>query len=213
MSGASRIGRLFLWVLPLAAPLPGHAQPASHPAPLVIFVGGAGDSYMALVRTAADSYQDEHPDQRVEYFDVDEGPRLLSTIRGHRREHHASPIVLIAHSWGGDTSYGVAREITEAGSIDLWITLDAVSRFASAPAERPASVARWINVFANYRSRRRAADCSWFGDFLGTAGGRWLRRAEAINVLAGTCHADLDGMMNAEEVRTALRTLERGAAQ
>jgi pimeloyl-ACP methyl ester carboxylesterase len=209
MIGVSRVGRLFLWMLPLAVPLPGHAQSVSHPAPLVIFVGGAGDSFMALVRTAADAYQEEHPDHQVEYFDVDEGPRLLSRLRDHRRQPDASPIVLIGHSWGGDTSYEVARQITEAGSIDLWITLDAVSRFTSAPADKPASVVSWINVFANYRARPRAADCTWLGDFLGTAGGRWLRRPGAVNVRAGTCHVDLEGMMNAEEVQAALRALER----
>lgn len=209
MSGAARARRLLLRLLPLAIPLPGHAQPVAHPPPLVIFVGGAGDSFMALVRSTADSYQEEHPGHQVEYFDADEGPRILSAIRDHRRQHDAAPVVLIGHSWGGDTSYEVAREITETGSIDLWITLDAVSTFTTAPAERPVSVVRWINVFANYRARSRARNCSWLGDFLGTAGGRWGRRPGATNVRAGTCHVDLQGMMNAEEVRTALQTLQR----
>lgn len=141
--------------------------------PLVIFLGGFRDSATGRFYNTARAYRDEAwpgapypppPDplwpgeggapngagagvyQDIYYrtHDTRNQVRLLMALY----QAAGQPVVLVGHSWGGASAYKAA--LRSAAPVALLVTLDPVSVFPLGERRKPASVARWINVWLDF---------------------------------------------------------------
>jgi pimeloyl-ACP methyl ester carboxylesterase len=198
-------------------------------APLVIFIGGAGDETVSRnVIGLFNDYKRDHPTHIVEYRDWLDDTEVARMIRDFRSQRPGARVAVIGHSWGGSTSYNAAAQVEEAHAIDLMITLDAVTNPETPPETRgayperprpgrgsldypgpkPSSVTHWINVYANFDAEDRPPWCVWKDDALASLA-RWTEVNGADqNVPAGRCHVDIERMMEDSAVVTALAILD-----
>jgi hypothetical protein len=101
-------------------------SPAEAPArpTLVAFVGGAGDAKSGLVRDFQTTFGGQVPNGRSIYVPHDGRLEILRQIGD---VPYGTRIVLIGHSWGGDTAARVAAELGQRGRpVDLLLTVDPV---------------------------------------------------------------------------------------
>jgi|GEM_PF-4105468 len=116
---------------------------APEPRPVVVFIGGFGDALNRNVVRVFCAYDAAWEHTRKLYFgyDADRGG-MMRAIRDSAR---GGPVVLVGHSYGGDTAYELADSL--GARVRLLVTLDPVSpRREGQSVPRPAAVGRWINV-------------------------------------------------------------------
>lgn len=123
---------------------------------LLVMVGGAYDTgipgltkgHRALKKIAESIERLEKYDPvTVLYMSWDQGKEMQVAINEHRNKYPYSKVVLIGHSWGGDT---VLRSGSVQDSpIDLAVTLDAVTTLPRLGQLERGSISRWINVYGH----------------------------------------------------------------
>ena len=175
---------------------------------LIIFFGGAGDSSVSeTVKTLASALQKRYRSSGlgsekvfIKYFPWDEEAASTNAVREHLKGFPNSSIILVGHSYGGDTAFKVADKLEKDIRIRLLVTLDPVGHYYGinsnidcrpdypsgsgrkseeerqcelqrSQRKKPASTDKWINVWA-----KRA---STLGDLVSSAGGRWNGQANA----------------------------------
>lgn len=122
--------------------------------PLLVFYGGAADERSGIMKGFVQELKDSGAYENLLYFHHDEQNPSQAAIQGHLKLYPRSPLILIGHSWGGNTAYGVAKDWDS--EIDLLVTLDAVGGRAypkwnfeefKEDLKKPDNVAKWINVW------------------------------------------------------------------
>ena len=166
----------FIAMSAFSAPATGQTKDA-----LVVCVGGAGDqtingNVIRLRSWLRDGYS-KHGVQ-FKYYTHDKPREIARAINDHGIKHPTKPIVVIAHSWGGNTVINDAVNYVSV-PISLIMTLDPVSKRAhgdgNGTSRKPPKTNRWVNV---YSTRKKTS-----GDFTAIAGGRWHSETEAdLNV-------------------------------
>ena len=185
--------------------------------PLLVMYGGFGDGKSEIMKNIAKSFRS---DIDIEYYHHDEANPSRSYIKRHLERYPSSPVVLVGHSWGGDTAYGVAADW--GFKIRLLATLDAVGgrAYPGSPnftefrkdLNKPNNVRKWINVWGKYYLG--FTKCFIFGGFIwdstdciADAGGPWGKQKKATkNIRFKGDHADADGMLRkiSSDVESAL---------
>jgi pimeloyl-ACP methyl ester carboxylesterase len=142
-----------------AAPRRGGAEPVGAPGPdmtlgrpMVVFIGGAGDSWFAgPVSWGVEGFARSSPGADVHYFTHDRA----QAVRDHIDSLPAGTRVsLVGHSYGGDTAAEIAAAMGREGrQIDNLVTVDPVRREPAAPdtnlfAAIRAGAANWTNINA-----------------------------------------------------------------
>jgi pimeloyl-ACP methyl ester carboxylesterase len=175
---------------------------------LIIFFGGAGDSTVSeTVKTLASAIQKRYRSSGlgsekvlIKYFPWDEEAASTNAVMEHLKGFPNSSIILVGHSYGGDTAFTVADKLEKDIRIKLLVTLDPVGHYYGnnnnldcrpdypsssgrkskeerqcelqrSQRKKPASTDKWINVWAK--------GASTFSDLVSTAGGRWNGQANA----------------------------------
>ena len=113
--------------------------------PLVIFVGGFCDSIVKAMQRFYHSY--EQPGQVKAYSSHLMGGAIAEQI-ALWKDKTGQPVVLIGHSYGGDTVVRVAEQLARRRSdqpIDLLVTVDPVSRRGGVPRQPVTAAGRWFN--------------------------------------------------------------------
>lgn len=93
------------------------------------------------------THDDYDSDDIVEHVDGNESTR---------------PVVLIGHSYGGDTAYVVAKELPGSYELTL-ITLDPVARKGVSNKLSKGSVSRWVNLYRSAKESRADNAIAWIG--------------------------------------------------
>jgi thioesterase domain-containing protein len=65
----------------------------------------------------------------VMYFTWDQENESMNAVKEHLRNYPSSPVVMIGHSYGGDTAFKVADKLGKDVSIKLLVTLDPVGNY------------------------------------------------------------------------------------
>jgi pimeloyl-ACP methyl ester carboxylesterase len=175
---------------------------------LIILFGGAGDSSVSeTVKTLASALQKRYRSSGlgsekilIKYFPWDEEAASTNAVREHLKGFPNSSIILVGHSYGGDTAFKVADKLEKDIRIKLLVTLDPVGHYYGinnnldcrpdypsssgrksederqcelqrSQRKKPASTDKWINVWAK--------GASTFGDLVSSAGERWNSQANA----------------------------------
>lgn len=126
--------------------------------PLVMFVGGAKDpEFGPVLEGVFFPYNRDHEDiQDIGYGAWQTG----ASIKGLALHWMAQgqKVVLVGHSYGGDTVMDISRELSDAGkAIELVVTLDPVSRIGPrANQPKPTGVKKWLNVYVDYENAGRS---------------------------------------------------------
>jgi hypothetical protein len=139
-----------------APPAAGQAVPAERPpaavaAPresFIAFVGGAGDGMTGNVRDVQKNNQSPAPGVTTKYYSHEDVEQILNDIRA---QPPGTRIVLVGHSWGGDTAARVAAQLgAEGRPVDLLVTVDPVGNGNSEDffTRVRAGSREWINVQA-----------------------------------------------------------------
>ena len=139
-----------------APPAAGQAVPSERPpaavaaprASYTAFVGGAADGEFGNVRDFKVNGVRVGSGGAIKYYSHDEAEKLLNDIRA---QPPGTRIVLVGHSWGGDTAARVAAQLgAEGRPVDLLATIDPVGNGASDGfLNRVRAGSReWINVQA-----------------------------------------------------------------
>ena len=178
-----------------APPAAGQAVPAERPpaavaAPresFIAFVGGAGDGMTGNVRDVQKNNHSPAPGVTTKYYSHEDVEQILNDIRA---QPPGTRIVLVGHSWGGDTAARVAAQLgAEGRPVDLLVTVDPVGNGASDGfLNRVRAGSReWINV--------QATGGNWYdGDNLiarlGNRYGSAPQRFADQHIAAGFGHAD-----------------------
>ncbi len=138
--------------------------------PLVMFVGGAGDPETgALLNGVFRRYDGSHEDiQDIGYGAWQTGPQVKALALHWMTQ--GQKVVLVGHSYGGDTVMDISRELSGVGKeIELVVTLDPVSRGGPrADQPKPSGVKKWLNVYVDYERAGRGRD-----NLIALAGGVW----------------------------------------
>ena len=123
---------------------------------LLVLVGGAYDTgisgitngHRALVRIAESVERIKRYDSvTVLYMSWDQGDEMQVAINKHKKEYPSSKTVLVGHSWGGDTV--IRSGSVQENSIDLAVTLDAVTTLPRLGHLERGSISRWVNVYGH----------------------------------------------------------------
>ncbi len=170
---------------------------------LVVFVGGALDARSAIVSRFRDEFGGQIPNGRSIYVPHDGRLEILRQIGD---VPYGTRIVLIGHSWGGDTAARVAAELGQRGRpVDLLVTVDPVGSAGKATdnpmrADFLRSVSdgarEWINVEAVgggsfERSNMLAAVGGPYGD--------GPREFATRHVQANIRHGEFGGLLRAAD--------------
>lgn len=142
------------------------------PRPVVVFVGGALDTWNRNLLRVFCAYDAEWERTRKLYFMHTED---AEDVRRRVLERAAgAPVVLIGHSYGANFAYELANAMRDDGGVELLLTLDPVSGPAAprVPLE-PGAARRWIHVWAG--SGVGLSSCG----LAGAVGGGWGSRPEA----------------------------------
>jgi len=151
-----------------ATPLPRPGITAASPT-LVIFVGGGGDSKYRNVydfQSSSDVMRDLGHRQSA-YFGHDEVSAIMTRIANEPQE---TRIVLVGHSWGGDTAAQIAATLGQRGRpVDTLITVDPIGRgLSDGFFQRIRAGSReWVNI------RAHGSATSDFSDFVAAVGGTY----------------------------------------
>ncbi len=187
--------------------IPSHALKElvpPHQALLVIFGGFFDKSWTENVKSWAKELS--YPNTVVRYFAHDAENRAVRVILEHLRENMSGPVIIVGHSWGGDTAMDAANALNKVGpgvKIELAVTLDAVSwgdmqqNFGGLKTK---NIQKWINVWNKGTG---------VTDLVATLGGHWGDETGAENVKLerdqNFTHADSERMFQVATVQTALK--------
>ena len=188
----------------------------------IIYVGGANERNSGQLKDFANTVGAEVEDT----FDWSQQGAIEDQIRRILEENKCEPIVLIGHSWGGDTAAQVARNMSSTICNLTLITLDPVSGVKPWNLEHIQNPKRnniWINVHPSAVVMDHVNSILGVGawgigglisagigvgmNMLGTSGsgnnaiaiggGRWNEERGAQNVnMGGLNHHDVGGMLN-----------------
>ena len=175
--------------------------------PLLVMYGGAWDEDTETMKSLA---RDLGKSLEVAYYSHSESNLSRDNIKSYLRDRPSSPIVLLGHSWGGDTAYGVASDW--GIKIQLLGTLDAVGGRAYPGANftefkehlrKPSNVEKWRNVWIKPPG---AIICilglgyfwNW-NNCVADTGAPWGYQKYASNVRFRGDHTDVYGML--EKIR------------
>jgi pimeloyl-ACP methyl ester carboxylesterase len=178
------------------APSPRPGITAASPT-LVIFVGGGGDAKSGIVSGFEDSLavRTELGHRGTAYFANDEQAAIIARINAEPQE---TRIVLVGHSWGGDTAAQAAAALGQQGRpVDTLVTVDPVGRGLSDDYLRRvrAGSREWVNIHARAAVRDRS-------DAIADAGGRygdWPRAHATRHIEAPLNHGDFDGLLRSND--------------
>ena len=141
---------------------------------VIIYVGGAGEgSIHHAGKKAMDKF---YGSDKYHMFYWTQESEIEDFIN---KQSENDKIILIGHSYGGDTAENVAHDITDR-TIDKLITLDPVS-FWDFSGSKPESVNNWYNVIAE-------DDKYTWNDFIADVGGQWGEESGAVNYVCPTDH-------------------------
>ena len=172
--------------------------------PIVVFFGGAFDSAYKPMEGLAERFRSilEPKGWKVYYYSWDHESEAYHNIDRYWWSYSEgrTPIILIGHSWGGETAYKVARRLPEDYR-PLLVTLDPVSRFGGGLwLERPTKDV-WFHVWGSStvkNSFSRSELLAKAGDVIGHRWGDqpkadvsvWLNQEEPAFT-----HGDVDIML------------------
>lgn len=167
-----------------------------------IFIGGANDSNdgnMAICKNSA-SGSDNKNKYSYYHWDTD-ASSLAGTIQDYQKQCPKTKIVLVGHSYGGDTAMDVAEALDGTGQKVTLVTLDPVSEFDrhNLSAGKPDSIDYWINAYVGKGAGDFMATVPVAGQLLGglttlisgagvantvaTLGGKWGHESGAdVNI-------------------------------
>lgn len=125
---------------------------------------------------------------------------LIETCKKNGRE-----VILIGHSWGGDTAANVVVPKLTC-RIDLLVTLDPVSR-QGMPLER-GRVERWVNVYVDYEAYDKS-DNSIMDNEIAQIGNPWgsVPIADVDKVIQNIAHGYTSTMLNSSYVMTEINSV------
>lgn len=161
----------------------GRAAPEPVPAPraapqrpaLIVFVGGLYDSRSQQVGRVFNRTEGQQPSgMQVRYASHDQEGDILAAIRAAPT---GTRIVLVGHSWGGDTVATIASRLGEQGRpVDMLVTIDPVGHGLSEDFMRRvrAGAQEWINVNA------AGGSASETSNLIAEAGRKYGRLPEAF---------------------------------
>ena len=104
----------------------GQGPAATQCGPFVAFIGGLSDLKTKLLLSQVNRWRTYNPKHFVKYYSWDEKEKIITEIMRYGADCHHSEIVLIGHSYGGDTAYSVALRLAEYKP--HLVTLDAVGK-------------------------------------------------------------------------------------
>jgi len=178
------------------APSPRPGITAASPT-LVIFVGGGGDAKSGIVAGFEDSVavRTELGHRRTAYFVNDQQAPIMARIAAEPQE---TRIVLVGHSWGGDTAARAAAALGQQGRpVDTLVTVDPVGRGLSDDYFRrvPAGSREWVKF--------RAYGAAWDRtDVIAVAGGAYAdgpRGYATRHVEAPLNHGNFNGLLRSND--------------
>jgi len=178
------------------APSPRLGITAASPT-LVFFVGGGGDAKSGIVAGFEDSLavRTELGHRRTSYFANDQRAAFLARIAAEPQE---TRIVLVGHSWGGDTAARAAAALGQQGRpVDTLVTVDPVGRGLSDDYFRRvrAGSREWVNI--------RAYGAAWDRtDVIAVAGGAYAdgpRGYATRHVEAPLNHGNFNGLLRSND--------------
>ncbi len=179
-----------------APPSPRPGITAASPT-LVIFVGGGGDSKSGIVAGFEDSLavRAELGHRRTAYFTNDQQDAIMTRIAAEPQE---TRIVLVGHSWGGDTAAQVAAALGLQGRpVDTLVTVDPVGRGLSDDYfQRVRAGSReWVNI--------RAFGAAWDRtDIVAAVGGAYAdgpRGHATRHIEAPLNHGNFNGLLRSND--------------
>lgn len=213
---------------------------SSQSKPLLILYGGAGDNSISntvlkLKNRLEGQYREIGNGGKgvdVMYFTWDQENESMNAVKEHLRNYPSSPVVMIGHSYGGDTAFKVADKLGKDVSIKLLVTLDPVGNYYGVnnkhdcrdeyptgsgrisqqekqcelqrrQRRKPDNTEKWINVWAK--------GASTLGDAISSLGDRWDRQANADqDVPTEFPHGEASSMYRKAEA-TVLAAISQGS--
>jgi len=159
-----------------------------------LYIGGAGDTRTRLVAAYADERQRKFAHQA--HHDAHYFPHYAS-----RRIHHIArrdaeigrKLVLIGHSWGGDTALRVLKAMRPI-SVDLLVCVDPVPKSRLNPPPMPRNADMIIHVDARPSYPNRSDQVKGMGQWFGGTLHRRLSAAHAL-IIADLNHFAFAKMM------------------
>jgi len=119
--------------------------------PLVMFVGGAWDKkYKPMYKVFVEYDRANKHSQDIGYVTWDRGKQLKAIALHWLMQ--GQKVVLVGHSYGGNTAYEVSKELSDMGKeVELLVTLDPVHNrgYRECP-QKPDKVKTWLNIHVNY---------------------------------------------------------------
>ncbi|NET55428.1 MAG: hypothetical protein F6K47_04325 [Symploca sp. SIO2E6] len=200
--------------------------------PLLVFYGGARDSATQNVigwvkklnncitgsctsnikdYLQLDSYR-SIKDLTIQYFPFTDNrlpfggnAEAISFVNEHKEKYPDSPIVLVGHSYGGDSAYEAIDDINT--KVDLLVTLDPVSRIRAFERMKPEKLSRWINIWTSKSN-------TFPDDFVAELGGDWDKQDKADQNIEIKCLSHAESLTMYQEVENqVLNTLiDRGVS-
>ena len=139
----------------------------------IIFVGGFMDTLLCHMLVLAKEYSEQNPAQDIWYCTYDSKKQLARIIKAYNEQN--KKIILVGHSWGGDTAAHLLSE--NAGiQVNLLITLDPVSK--KGPPPKTPNMGKWLNEYVDHNVSGMTAS-----NMVALIGGRWKDSANAdVNI-------------------------------
>jgi pimeloyl-ACP methyl ester carboxylesterase len=132
---------------PPAPPAPPVTVPAIPPT-FVAYIGGGGDGQTGIVAGERNRSGDDLGQRDSRYYSHQDADRVIADLL---QQPAGTRLVVIGHSWGGDTALQVANRLAQQGRrVDTLVTIDPVGRGVTDGflARARASTGEWINVRA-----------------------------------------------------------------
>ena len=130
-----------------------------------IYIGGAGDTRTRLVASFAEmrAHKLAHTKREAHYF-----PHFASRRAEQLARRHAAAgrqVILIGHSWGGDTALRLARRLAPM-RIPLLVCADPVPKSRLNPPPRPENADHVIFIDARPTHPNRSDNIKGFGQWV-----------------------------------------------
>ena len=125
--------------------------------------------------------------KRCKTWDQHENKFILNHWRGTRKR---TPVVLVGHSYGGDTAYDVAGNLPRAYKPTL-VTLDPVGKIVLLYGRNIPKPTRgkWVNVYRRAKDYKIENSIAWLGQ-------SWRRQRRAQSILYRGDHNDVQQMFS-----------------
>ncbi len=159
-----------------------------------LYIGGAGDTRTRLVAAYADERRRKLAHQA--HHDAHYFPHYASRRIQHIARRDAEigrRLVLVGHSWGGDTALRVLKAMRPI-SVDLLVCIDPVPKSRLNPPPRPRNADMIIHVDARPSYPNRSDQVKGMGQWFGGTLHRRLSAAHAL-IVADSNHFAFSQMM------------------